>query len=235
MKRTALAPALGCVLLLAGCGREEAPAPAPTPTATMATERTLVATDFDAATLGAKIEGPEGPEVTSEAVANGKTIGTVVSYVACPADTATCDPEAMPEKTRYTYVHRVTLAEGPEAAASPSPTPAAEDRPAVVEIGPTLFRMTRPAPGFNLAVGYSRSEAEAALGDPEAIKVTLDRDQLVWRVASGNGWTPGATITVWWQSTLPPEGPEKAYLLEIDGKQGDVPAPFPAEEKSDAP
>ncbi len=241
MKRGAPAPALGGILglgvLLAACGQQETPAPEPTPTATMAAERTLVPTDYDPANLGPRIEGSEGPEVTSEATANGKTIGSVVSFVACPAKVVACDPEALPADTVYTFVHRVTLAEAPEGSPVPSPTPTATDAalPPIVEIGPTLFRMTRPAPGFNLAVGYSRDEAEAALGDPDAIKVTVDREQVVWRVASGNGWTPGATITVWWQSTQPPAGPEKAYLLEIDGKQGDVRGPFPAAEKSDAP
>ncbi|MGX7895356.1 hypothetical protein [Tsuneonella sp. HG222] len=228
MKRLILA----FLLVLSACGGADQPAPEPTPTATMAAERTLVASDFDPAAYGAMVEGPDGTEVESVATAAGKEIGQVTSYVACKTDGPVCDPATAPEGTVFTYVHRITLAAAP--GGTPSPVPTALETPQVVEIGPTLFRTTRPATGFNLAVGYSRAEAEAALGDPEAIRVTIDRNELAWRVTGGTGWKPGATITVWWQGTAPPSGPQTAYSLEVDGKQADVRGPFPAEEKSAA-
>lgn len=235
-------PALAALplLVLADCSSEPEPAPSPTPSATMAAERTLVASGFDRAMLGARIEGPEGSEVEAEVAAGGKTIGTVTSYVACPARTATCDPATMPEGTIYTYVHRIALALPPSPTPAPTPLPTASGTtepaaPPVAEIGPTFFRMTRPAPGFNLSVGYDMEQAEAALGDPDALTVKLDQNQIVWRVTGGSGWKPGATITVWWQSSEPPAGPQRAYQLQVSGQPGTARGPFPAEENSAAP
>ena len=102
------------LLALAACsgGSEEAePAPSPSPTLTSdapSEPRNLVASDFGELKIGPKIEGPVGPEVEASIVAGGRSIGDIVSYVACPEEYDTCDPEDMPEGTVYTYVHIVT-------------------------------------------------------------------------------------------------------------------------------
>lgn len=217
--------ALVSIGMLAACGSYE-PEPDPTPTPTVAAPRTLVGADLDLSTLGAKIVGPQGPEVRTVLSAGNREIGRLVSYVACPADTAECKPGEMPEGTVYTYVHRVTLADTEDG------TQMAEtDGPEVVESAPTLFRTIRKVPGFNQSVGYSTAEAEATLGDPDAISITNDSGSLIWRVSRGSGWKPGGTMTFWWQSTAPPQGPAEAYLLEVDGNQAIATGPFPPEEK----
>ena len=98
--------ALLSIGMLAACGSSE-PEPAPTPTPTVAAPRTLVGADLDLSTLGAKIVGPQGPEVRTVLSAGNREIGRLVSYVACPADTAECKPGEMPEGTVYTYVRTV--------------------------------------------------------------------------------------------------------------------------------
>ncbi|WP_421991280.1 hypothetical protein [Qipengyuania sp.] len=213
------------VLMLAACGSAE-PEPAPTPSPTIAAPRTLVGADLDLSTLGAKIVGPQGPEVETVLSAGNRQIGTLVSYVACPAGVAACNPSEMSAETAYTYVHRITLADADETAEA-APT----DGPEVVETAPTLFRTIRKASGFNQSIGYSTAEAEAALGDPDAISISSDNGSLIWRVVRGSGWKPGSTMTFWWQSTLPPQGPAEAYLLEIEGNQVAATGPFPPEDK----
>ena len=132
----------------------------------------------------------------------------------------------MPEGTVYTYVHRVTLADVDDDAAV-----AETEGPEVVEAPPSLFRTTRKVAGFNQSVGFSTAQAEATLGDPDAISISNDNGSLIWRVIRGSGWKPGGTMTFWWQSTLPPKGPAEAYLLEIDGNQVAATGPFPADDK----
>ena len=105
MKRLLL---IAAPFALAACGSSE-PEPAPTPTPTPAQPRTLVAADLDLSTLGAKIVGPQGPEVETVLSAGSAQIGTMVSFVACPEGVETCEPGQMPEDTIYTYVHQVTL------------------------------------------------------------------------------------------------------------------------------
>lgn len=219
------AVALPLLFALAACGKSD-PEPLPTPTATVAAPRSLVAADLDMATLGARIVGPQGPEVKTVLSAGNREIGTMVSFVACPAGTAECIPGKMPQGTLYTYVHQVTLADAaPEAASEPEPGPE------VIEAAPTLFRTTTKAHGFTGALGYAKGEAEAALGLPDAVATTLDNGSLIWRVTEGEGWKPGTTITFWWQSTLPPAGPADNYLLEVEGNQAKARGPFPAEDK----
>ncbi|MBX7540785.1 hypothetical protein K3178_07175 [Qipengyuania sp. GH29] len=210
-------------LALAACSQSE-PEPKPTPTPTVAQPRTLAAANLDLESLGAKIVGPQGPEVETVLSAGNREIGKMVSFVACPAETLECKPGEMPEGTIYTYVHQVTLAEQDEPEAEPS------EGPEVVESPPTLFRMTQKAHGFNAAVGYSVAQALEALGGEDAISITSDDGRLIWRVVEGDGWKPGTTLTFWWQSTLPPAGPADAYLLEVDGNQALAKGPFPAEE-----
>ncbi|MEX0341338.1 MAG: hypothetical protein AB3N06_02020 [Erythrobacter sp.] len=216
-------PVVLALVALAGCGSPE-PEPAPTPTPTVVAPRTLVGADLDLSTLGAKIVGPQGPQVETVLSANNRAVGRLVSYVACPAGITECKPGALPEGTVYTYVHMVTLAE-----ADGAPEPA--QGPEVIETPPTLFRTTRTASGFNQSVGFSTAQAEAALGDPDAISISNDNGSLIWRVVRGPGWKPGSTVTFWWQSTLPPQGPAEAYLLEIDGNQVAASGPFPPEDK----
>ena len=211
-------------LALAACSQEQ-PEPEPTPTPTVAQPRTLAAADLDLTTLGAKIVGPQGPEVETVLSAGNREIGKMVSVVACPEGTTECKPGEMPEGTIYTYVHQVTLAEAQE------PEAEASDGPEALESPPTLFRMTEKAHGFNRAVGYSNAQALDALGSEDAISITSDDGRLIWRVVQGDGWKPGSTLTFWWQSTLPPAGPADAYLLEVDGNQAVAKGPFPAEEK----
>lgn len=216
-------------LALAACSERE-PEVAPTPTPTVAQPRTLAAADLDLATLGARIVGPQGPEVETVLSAGNLEIGKMVSFVACPKDTADCLPAEMPEGTIYTYVHQVTLAEA-EGEAEEQPA----DGPEVVENPPTLFRTTERVHGFNGAVGYSNAQAMEALGSEDAIAITIDDGHLIWRVVEGQGWAPGTTLTFWWQSTLPPDGPSDAYLLEVEGNQAIARGPFPPEEKPAEP
>ena len=223
MMRLAYLALPGIMFALASCGSPE-PDPAPTPTATITAPRTLVGADLDLSTLGAKIAGPQGSEVETVLSARNRQIGTLVSYVACPAGVEECRLGEMPEDTVYTYVHAVTLAEqnyGEEA----------ENGPETVEAPPTLFRTIRKAAGFNQSIGYSTADAEAVLGDPDAISISNDNGSLIWRVVRGSGWKPGGTVTFWWQSTLPPQGPDEAYLFEVDGNQVAATGPFPPEDK----
>ncbi|QPC99917.1 hypothetical protein [Qipengyuania soli] len=222
MKRHALA--LPLLIVLAACGKSD-PEPLPTPTATVAAPRNLVAADLNLATLGAKVVGPQGSQVETVLSAGNAEIGTMVSYVACPAEVTECVPGKMPEGTLYTYVHQVTLDDAEKDEIKPT------SGPEVVEAAPTLFRTTAKAHGFTGAIGYAKAEAEAALGAPEAITTTLDNGGLIWRVTEGGGWKPGSTITFWWQSTLPPAGPADNYLLEVDGNHSAARGPFPAEDK----
>ncbi|MBX7481359.1 hypothetical protein [Qipengyuania qiaonensis] len=210
---------------LAACGSPE-PEPAPSPTPTVAAPRTLIGADLDLSTLGAKIVGPEGPEVETLLSTSTHEIGNMVSYVACPAGVSACKPGEMPKGTVYTYVHRVTLADASQAADA-EPT----EGPEVVQSPPTLFRTIRRAAGFNQSIGFSSAEAEETLGDPDAISIRNDSGSLIWRVVSGSGWKPGGTVTFWWQSTSPPQGPAEAYVLELDGNQVTAIGPFPPEDK----
>jgi hypothetical protein len=204
------------LLLIAACS--EAPdTPAPDPTPQRAAElvpdkpRTLIAADLATVHFGGRIEGPEGPEVAGSFALDGETLAEMVSYVACPEGVTSCDPAELPEDTVYTYVHRVTPAEGVESAA--------------------VFRTARKAPGFANGVGFDRHEADMALGTGGKIDVSADNGALVWRVIGGDGWKAGETITFYWQSTLPPEGPREAYQLEADGSTGMGSGPFPPREK----
>ncbi|UOR14951.1 hypothetical protein [Qipengyuania aquimaris] len=213
-------------LALAACSDSE-PREEPTPTPTVAQPRALASADFDLRTLGARIVGPQGPQVETVLSAGNREIAKMVSYVACPEEFDECNPGELPEGTLFTYVHEVTLA---EEAADDSAAETAEG-PEVVESPPTLFRTTERAHGSNFAVGYSNSQALEALGNEDAISITADDGRLIWRVVEGDGWAPGTTITFWWKSAQPPAGPADAYLLEVDGNQAIARGPFPAEEK----
>ena len=227
MKTIALA--LPLVLVVSACGSEPEPVETPTPTPTVNAPRTLLAAGFDAEELGPRIVGPDGDEVTSEVTFDGQTIATVVSYVACPrpetdddsedAEGPAAPPEASGEKARcnpdeqadgavYTYVHRVTPAEGAE-----SPV--------------MSFRTSRRVTGFANAIGFDRDQAQAALGEGYNIRVSIDNGSLIWRIESGDGWTAGEEITFFWRGSLPPEGPADAYEIETEAGRSRATGPFP--------
>ena len=105
-----LAPVALAAVLAACAGEPEDTEPAPTPSVTAdapSDPRTLVAADFGELELGPKIEGPVGPEVEASIIVDGRSIGDIVSYVACPAGVEECDPDELPDDTVYTYVHTV--------------------------------------------------------------------------------------------------------------------------------
>ena len=208
------------VLMLVGCGQAEPdPAPSPEPERVVTGPRTLIAAGLGELELGAKIEGPRGPEVTDTASGPDGDLFEIVSYVACPdsADdammeaSASCVPSERGPDTVYTYVHRVTLADGLS--------------------GPVAaFRMTAPATGFNNTVGYDREQAEAALGEGYTIDVSVENERLVWRIEVSDGWQAGETMTFFWRSTVPPEGPGEGYCLDIEGECVAATGPLPPQD-----
>ncbi len=207
---------------LASCGAqpaEQAAAPEPT----VEGPRELVSVDFADLELGPKIVGPQGPEVVSPLTdADGNVIAQMTSYVACPAEVRgdVCKPATQWPDTVYTYVHTIVLGEDIEA-----PDPSSAQR---------LVTM-RPATGFNGLIGYDEASIATSLGDEGSLEVGSDGGALVWRVRSGNGLSAGETVTLFWQSTLPPEGPAAAYRLVIGGKEYVGTGPFPAAEAPQPP
>ena len=234
MKKALLA--LPLLALVVACS-SEAPAPeqtpSPTPTAN-AGPRTLVAAKLEDLQLGAKIVGPQGPEVTTVITASdGTTMGQMVSFVACepgetedgdpvpPTENAECDPEAQPEGAVYTYVHTIGLGEPDMEAPDPADAPQT-----------MVFRMIKPATGFNNVIGFDAEQAQQALGEDADIKVQVEDGSLIWRVVAGDGWQDGETLTFFWQSTRPPAGPDEAYQLRIDDTTALATGPFPAPEEA---
>jgi len=217
--------ALAALALLAGCAEEKAPEPSPAPTPTVAEPRTLVAGDLELDSLGARMALPGAARNGFAVVVDGQDIARVTSYVACPKEMTRCVPGELPQGTVLTYVHTIS-----PPADTAEPTPPAS--PTATPVPGALFRLTRPAAGFNGGVGYSLAEAEAALGSPDAITITLDAGELIWRVTGGAGLTPGAPLTLWWQTTVPPaDNPQSAYRLALGGKTVPVSGPFPVADK----
>lgn len=215
--RTVAAFALPAVFVLAACGSEPTPDPTPTPAETVAGPRTLVPSGFNDQQIGPRIVGPQGDEVESELVIDGRKVADLVSYVACPAAgegeprADECVPADQPEGALYTYVHRVVPAEDL----------AELDRP-------IAFRTTRPAHGFANNVGFDRAQAEAVLGEGYSIGVQQDLNALVWRVETSDGWDAGEELTFFWQSTLPPDGPAQAFAVSTENGMAMGNGPFPA-------
>ena len=209
--KTPLALAAFPLLALAACGSPD-PEPAPSRSATAAPDKpkTLVPADLGQLVLGARIEGPEGPETSGTFAIDGETLAEVVSYVACPEGLDPCEPETAPEGTVYTYVHRVTPTEGVK--------------------GATLFRTSRTATGFANVIGFDKAEAVDVLGEDGEIDVASDNGALVWRVIGGDGWTAGETLTFYWQSTIAPKGSREAFQFEADGVSAIGTGPFPPRE-----
>jgi hypothetical protein len=205
------------LLLLAACSQSpDAPAPAPssviTPDVAPTPDKphTLVPADFATLRLGAKIAGSDAEGAF---VSDGQTIATVASYVACPEGVSACDPTTLPAGAVYTYVLHVT--------------------PGKAVLSATLFRTARPAAGFANGVGYDNAQAATALGPSGEIDVEAANGALAWRVVGGDGWKAGETITLYWQSTLPPAAKATdAYLVETDGTVAIGSGPFPAPQKA---
>lgn len=218
--------ALGALAALAACSPESAPVPTatPSPRPTIAQPRTLVAADYDPGLLGARVAGAV---VADAALGRGKApLARYSAFVACAREVTVCDPAQLPQGALYTYVLTITPA------ASPAPSPGAASPGGVAGAGEApaeLVRMTRAAPGFKGAVGFSRAEAEAALGSSTAMAVKAERERLIWRVDEGRAWQAGKPITLWWQSSVPPGEMAQAYHFEYAGRVVDVTAPFPAQ------
>ena len=223
------------LLALAACsGEPDETDVAPSPVADISPDapsdpRNLVAADFGELELGARIEGPVGPEVEASIISDGRSIGDIVSYVACPAEYDECDPEDLPEGTVYTYVH--TIRPGVD-----DPNDPPFQRPVGLDevTAATVFETVRQASGFNGSIGYDREQVAKALGPDGVIRVQDDNGALAWRVVGGDGWQTGEPITFFWQSTLPPEGPAEAYALRADEKIAMASGPFPPAEDDDS-
>ena len=218
-------------LAVAACGSEPADTDATeleTPETDAQAEivaRSLETGDFLSLDLGAKIVGPQGPEVKG-ALSNAQgNFADIRSYVACPAGMDPCDPETAPDGTVYTYVHVVYPGEDDD----PSTGSGTGNDSSDIERA-TQFRMTRPAHGFNGMAGYSQAEAVSAIGAKAEVSLTCEDGGLVWAVSAGGGgnqWEQGEPLTFYWQSTLPPAGPAEAYEIEVDGTRAAGSGPYP--------
>ena len=169
-------------------------------------------TDLNDITLGAKIEGPQGPEPSGPLVGpDGKELGTISSYVACPEGMDVCLPEEAPDGTIYTYVHTI------------DPTARA-----------VRFRSASPVYGFNGTAGFDKLQAGATLGGDVLVEMRCDKGALVWSVSGGAGWQE--PVRFFWQSTLPPAGPApKGYVMVAEtGGRALGPGPAPAAPETDA-
>ncbi|MCP2016583.1 MAG: hypothetical protein OSA41_02945 [Erythrobacter sp.] len=223
--------ALPLSLALAACGSADEPPTdlenAESDGAAAALARNIEAGEFLDLDLGAKIVGPQGPEVTS-ALSNAEgNFADMRSFVACPADMTECDPATAPEGTIYTYVHVVYPGEDNEAG-----TGSGEGNDSSDVERATAFRMTRPATGFTGAAGYSKDEAMAAIGAKADVVITCDDGALVWTVSAGDGgdqWEQAEPLTFWWQSTVAPAGPVAAYAIDANYAQATGSGPYPAD------
>lgn len=225
-----LAPALALMLAACGSDADEPPTDLETAESDGAAEalaRNIEAVDFLDLELGAKIVGPQGPEVKAALSNPEGNFADMRSYVACPAGMTVCDPATAPEGTIYTYVHIVYPGEDnqPDSGSGEGADSSDVERA-------TAFRMTRPSTGFTGAVGYSKDEAMAAIGAKADVVITCDDGALVWTVSAGDGgdqWEQAEPLTFWWQSTVPPAGPVEAYAIEANYTMAMGNGPYPGE------
>lgn len=183
--------------------------------------------DFGDLQLGAKVVGPQGPEVNSTLSTAEGNFADMRSYVACPSGMPDCDPASAPDGTVYTYVHVVYPGEDNNADTGAGTGNDSSD----VERA-TSFRMTRPATGFTGNAGYSKAEAMAAVGEKADVVLTCDAGALVWTVSAGDGgdqWEQGEPLTFWWQSTVPPAGPADAYQIVANYTEASGDGPYPGD------
>ena len=186
----------------------------------------LEAGDFMALQLGAKIVGPMGPEVKGTMSNAEGNFADIRSYVACPAGMDPCVPKTAPEGTIYTYVH-VVYPGADNAAKTGSGT---SNTSSDIERA-TGFRMIMPAHGFTGVAGYSKDEALSAIGEKADVVISCVDGGLSWTVSAGDGgnqWGQAEPLTFYWQSTLPPAGPEKAYAIDANYAEAIGAGPYPA-------
>ena len=180
-------------------------------------------TDLDSLRLGAKIEGPVGPDVeTSFINTSGNAIGDLSSSVSCPREIDSCIPLENPEGTIYTYLYEVTPGvDLPNDAPFPQPnTLQPFER---IE----SFRLNFPAVGFNGVAGYSFSQAEDATDAETVFIETASDGSLVWILPEEVEWEEGKTISFFWQTTQAPSGPKGSYGLMGDGRMSGAVGPLP--------
>ena len=186
----------------------------------------LNAGDFIDLKLGAKIVGPQGPEVEGAMFNAEGNFADIRSFVACPAGMDKCDPKTAPEGTIYTYVHVVYPGEDNSAKTGVG----AGNTSSNIERA-TAFKMTMPAHGFTGVAGYSKAEAHSAIGAKADVVISCKDGALAWTVSAGDGgnqWEQAEPLTFYWQSTLPPSGPAKAYAIEANYAEAIGPGPYPA-------
>ncbi len=188
-------------------------------------QEALPRTDFAELQLGAKIVGPQGPEVKSRLTNAEGAFADITSYVACPAGMDTCDPATAPDGTIYTYVHIIYPGEDND----PSTGSGTGNDSSLVETT-EAFRMIKPSHGFTGVAGYSFAEAKAAIAPIGGVVITCHEQGLAWTIEEGDGgnqWRQGEPLTFFWQSTLPPAGPSEAYEVFANYTSAIGPGPFP--------
>ncbi|ANY20633.1 hypothetical protein A6F68_02131 [Tsuneonella dongtanensis] len=188
--------------------------------------KALQAGDLAEFTLGGKVKGPQGFEVTDAMGNSAGNFADLRAYVACPQGTIVCDPARQAEGTVYTYVFVVY----PGGDNKPNKGVGIGNSVSDIERA-TAFRMTQPAHGFTGNAGYAKPEALAAIGPKADVVVSCDAGKLVWTVSAGDGgnqWEQKEPLTFYWQSTLPPAGPAEAYALDADGTTAMGSGPYPA-------
>ncbi|MFN6934577.1 MAG: hypothetical protein ACK4NZ_05435 [Tsuneonella sp.] len=188
--------------------------------------KALPAGDFTELQLGGKVKGPQGFEVTGAMANDSGSFADLRAYVACPKGTIVCDPKTQPDGTVYTYVFVVY----PGGDNDPASGIGANNTASDIERA-TAFRMVMPAHGFTGKAGYAKPEALAAIGTKADVVVSCDNGGLVWTVSAGDGgnqWEQKEPLTFYWQSTLPPAGPAKAYVFDADSTFSTGSGPYPA-------
>ena len=227
--RYALPLTLGAIL--AACGSQSKESTdlevATTDGEAKALAESLPAGDFGDLELGAKIVGPQGPEVKARLTNPAGAFADITSYVACPAGMDPCDPKTAPAGTIYTYVHKVYPGEDNQQETGSGTGADSSD----IEIA-TNFMMTRPAHGFTGTAGYSKAEVIAAAGPRVDAIITCLDGGLAWTIHTGGGgnqWEQAEPITFYWQSTLPPAGPADAYAIKANYVTASGNGPYPAE------
>ncbi|MGB3165186.1 MAG: hypothetical protein WBA68_00200 [Alteraurantiacibacter sp.] len=233
MKHAIALPALVAAMALAACSND-ADVEDVTEGENLAAEQSeaelareaLPVTDFMDLQLGAKIVGPQGPEVKSRMTNADGAFADITSYVACPAGMDECDPATAPEGTIYTYVHIVYPGEDNDPDTGSGTGNDASDVETM-----EAFRMTMPSHGFTGTAGFARAEAEGAIGANGAVIISCHENGLAWTIEEGDGgeqWGQAEPITFFWQSTLPPGGPSEAYEVFANYTSAQGPGPYPA-------